>query len=62
MSPSPTASSPESASGGCSSCQVLNVGELSKVYGFTDVDGTQPPVFRTGDLEKAYAATGSEHR
>jgi len=38
------------------------VGELSKVYGFTDVDGTQPPVFRTGDLEKAYAATGSEHR
>ncbi|MCI4343172.1 MAG: SDR family NAD(P)-dependent oxidoreductase [Thermoplasmata archaeon] len=34
--------------------QLLYVGDLAKVYGFTDVDGTQPPVFRTGDLEKAY--------
>src|SRR5208282_470872 len=28
--------------------QVLYVGELAKFYGFTEVDGTQPPVFRTG--------------
>jgi NAD(P)-dependent dehydrogenase (short-subunit alcohol dehydrogenase family) len=37
--------------------QLLYVGDLAKVYGFTDVDGTQPPVFRTGDLEKAYGVT-----
>ena len=37
--------------------QLLYVGDLAKVYGFTDVDGTQPPPFRTGDLEKAYGTT-----
>lgn len=34
--------------------QTLYVGNLAQRYGFTDVDGTQPPPFRTGDLEKAY--------
>lgn len=37
--------------------RILYVGDLAKVYGFTDVDGTQPPQFRTGDLEKAYGVT-----
>jgi NAD(P)-dependent dehydrogenase (short-subunit alcohol dehydrogenase family) len=37
--------------------QLLYVGDLAKVYGFTDLDGTQPSVFRAGDLEKAYGET-----
>ncbi|MGA8603639.1 MAG: SDR family NAD(P)-dependent oxidoreductase [Thermoplasmata archaeon] len=37
--------------------QLLYVGDLAKLYGFTDVDGTQPPPFRTGDLEKAYGVS-----
>jgi len=37
--------------------QLLYVGDLAKVYGFTDVDGSQPPPFRTGDLDKAYGTT-----
>jgi NAD(P)-dependent dehydrogenase (short-subunit alcohol dehydrogenase family) len=40
--------------------QLLYVGDLAKVYGFTDVDGTQPPVFRAGDLEKAYGENNHE--
>jgi NAD(P)-dependent dehydrogenase (short-subunit alcohol dehydrogenase family) len=38
--------------------QLLYVGDLAKVYGFTDADGTQPPVFRAGELEKAYGENG----
>lgn len=34
--------------------QLLYVGNLAKDYGFTDVDGTQPPMFRAGELERAY--------
>ncbi|MFI5413959.1 MAG: SDR family NAD(P)-dependent oxidoreductase [Candidatus Lutacidiplasmatales archaeon] len=34
--------------------QLLYVGDLAKTYGFTDVDGKQPPPFRVGDLDKAY--------
>ena len=37
--------------------RLLYVGDLAKVYGFTDVDGTQPPRFRSGELEKAYGVT-----
>jgi NAD(P)-dependent dehydrogenase (short-subunit alcohol dehydrogenase family) len=37
--------------------QLLYVGDLAKAYHFTDVDGTQPPPFRTGDLDKAYGAS-----
>jgi len=36
---------------------LLYVGDLAKSYGFTDVDGRQPPPFRTGDLETAYGTT-----
>lgn len=39
--------------------QLLYVGNLAKVYGFTDIDGTQPPVFRPGDLERAYGESQS---
>jgi NAD(P)-dependent dehydrogenase (short-subunit alcohol dehydrogenase family) len=31
--------------------QLLYVGDLAKAYGFTDVDGTQPPPFRSGDSD-----------
>ncbi|MGP8072345.1 MAG: SDR family NAD(P)-dependent oxidoreductase [Thermoplasmata archaeon] len=40
--------------------QLLYVGDLAKVYGFTDVDGRQPPPFRTGDLEVAYGVAGHD--
>ena len=41
--------------------KLLYVGDLAKVYGFTDVDGTQPPQFRAGDLDKPHGvADGSE--
>jgi hypothetical protein len=33
--------------------QLLHVGDLAKVYGFTDVDGKQPPVLRAADVERA---------
>ena len=31
--------------------QVLNVGNLSREYGFTDIDGTQPPLTRLNGQE-----------
>ena len=37
--------------------RLLYVGDLAKIYGLTDVDGTQPPPFRTGDLDQAYGVT-----
>jgi NAD(P)-dependent dehydrogenase (short-subunit alcohol dehydrogenase family) len=37
--------------------QLLYVGDLARTYGFTDIDGTQPPPFRSGDLDKAYGVT-----
>jgi len=40
--------------------RLLYVGDLAKIYGFTDVDGTQPPPFRVGDLDKAYRSTGPD--
>jgi NAD(P)-dependent dehydrogenase (short-subunit alcohol dehydrogenase family) len=40
--------------------QLLYVGDLAKAYGFTDVDGTQPPPFGSRDLDKAYGAADSE--
>jgi hypothetical protein len=33
--------------------QLLHVGDLAKVYGFADVEGKPPPVFRSGDVERA---------
>jgi NAD(P)-dependent dehydrogenase (short-subunit alcohol dehydrogenase family) len=37
--------------------RLLYVGDLSKTYGFTDIDGSQPPPFRAGDLDKAYGVS-----
>jgi NAD(P)-dependent dehydrogenase (short-subunit alcohol dehydrogenase family) len=37
--------------------RLLYVGDLAREYGFTDVDGSQPPRFRAGDLEKAYGVS-----
>lgn len=31
---------------------ILTVGELAREYGFTDVDGTQPPPFRIPGAEE----------
>jgi NAD(P)-dependent dehydrogenase (short-subunit alcohol dehydrogenase family) len=31
--------------------QVLTVGDLAREYGFTDVDGRQPPAFRIGEAD-----------
>jgi hypothetical protein len=42
--------------------QLLYVGDLAQVYGFTDVDGRQPPQFRTGDLERAYGVPVEDDR
>jgi hypothetical protein len=29
--------------------QILRVGDLAREYGFTDIDGTQPPPFELPD-------------
>jgi NAD(P)-dependent dehydrogenase (short-subunit alcohol dehydrogenase family) len=40
--------------------RLFYVGDLAKVYGFTDVDGSQPPPFGAGDLAKAYGVTDQD--
>jgi NAD(P)-dependent dehydrogenase (short-subunit alcohol dehydrogenase family) len=42
--------------------QILYVGDLARTYGFTDVDGRQPPRFRVGDLERAYEVHDNDGR
>jgi len=34
--------------------QVVYVADAARTYGFTDEDGSQPPRFRVGDLDRAY--------